>query len=123
MSVCLCFPPSFLWTLKIILTPLFYSQIELYNFRKGVDVKVEVSHTLFDLERIFDSNGGKAPLTYQRFQTVFSQLGPPAKAKPAPESLGCKTPDRTEEFDVPRTLQVSDLSFCDGQTHNQWLIH
>jgi len=71
----------------------------------GVDVKVEVSHTLFDLERIFDSNGGKAPLTYQRFQTVFSQLGPPAKAKPAPESLGCKTPDRTEEFDVPRTLQ------------------
>lgn len=72
---------------------------------KGVEVKVEVSHTLFDLERIFDLNGGKAPLTYQRFQTVFSQLGAPPKAKLAPETLDCKTPDRAKEFDVPKSLQ------------------
>jgi len=71
---------------------------------KGVQVKVEVSHTLFDLERIYDQNGGKAPLTYQRFQTVFAALGAPPKAKPAPETLGCSTPKREKEFDVPKTL-------------------
>lgn len=71
---------------------------------KGVEVRVEVSHTLFDLERILDINGGKAPLTYQRFQTVLSQLGSPPKAKTKPESLSCKTPARTKEFDVPSSL-------------------
>ena len=75
---------------------------------------MEVSHTLFDLERIYDQNGGKAPLTYQRFQTVFAALGAPPKAKPAPETLGCSTPKREKEFDVPKTLIVSGCG-CSGK--------
>lgn len=80
-------------------------KIEAALAAKGVRVTVEVSHTLFDLERIFDANGGKAPLTYQRFQTVISGLGAPPKPKPAPEALNCKTPERAEEFRVPLTLE------------------
>lgn len=80
------------------------AKIEQILKGKGVQLKVEVSHTLFNLERIVDTNGGKAPLTFKRFQTVISQLGSPPKAKPAPESLSCNTPDRTKEFDVPKSL-------------------
>ena len=67
---------------------------------------MEVSHTLFDLERIYDHNGGKAPLTYQRFQTVFASLGAPPKPKPAPESIPGTDTEREKEFHVPKTLQV-----------------
>ena len=37
--------------------------------------------------RTIAKNGGKPPLTYQRLQTVLSQMGPPPKHVPPPEGL------------------------------------
>ncbi|XP_052224895.1 cryptochrome-2-like [Dreissena polymorpha] len=71
-----------------------------------VEVVKCVSHTLYDTERIIAKNGGSPPLTYQRFQTVLSQLGPPPKAVSLnKEQLAkCRSPDGTDDeegYDVP----------------------
>ncbi|XP_074417427.1 cryptochrome-2-like isoform X2 [Larus michahellis] len=61
----------------------------------GVEVVREVSHTLYDTERILALNDGKAPLTYKRLQSLLASLGPPEKPAPAlmQEHLqGCCTP-------------------------------
>ncbi|NXC78535.1 CRY2 protein, partial [Anhinga anhinga] len=51
--------------------------------RHGVEVIQEVSHTLYDTERVLALNDGKAPLTYKRLQTLLASLGPPEKPAPA----------------------------------------
>ncbi|XP_030647938.1 cryptochrome circadian regulator 5 [Chanos chanos] len=61
----------------------------------GVEIIKEVSHTLYNLERIIDENKGKAPLTYKRFQTIVSAIGPPRKPVPPPtqqDMQGVNTP-------------------------------
>ncbi|XP_010281210.1 PREDICTED: cryptochrome-2-like [Phaethon lepturus] len=61
----------------------------------GVEVIREVSHTLYDTERVLALNDGKAPLTYKRLQSLLALLGPPEKPAPAltQEHLqGCLTP-------------------------------
>ncbi|XP_072740903.1 cryptochrome-2-like [Ciconia boyciana] len=63
--------------------------------RHGVEVIREVSHTLYDTERVLALNDGKAPLTYKRLQSLLASLGPPEKPAPAltREHLrGCRTP-------------------------------
>ncbi|NXS50437.1 CRY1 protein, partial [Balaeniceps rex] len=51
--------------------------------RHGVEVIQEVSHTLYDTERVLALNDGKAPLTYKRLQSLLASLGPPEKPVPA----------------------------------------
>ncbi|XP_051494585.1 cryptochrome-2-like isoform X3 [Apus apus] len=61
----------------------------------GVEVIREVSHTLYDTERVLALNNGKAPLTYKHLQSLLASLGPPEKPAPAltQEHLqGCFTP-------------------------------
>ncbi|XP_062617610.1 cryptochrome-1-like [Saccostrea cucullata] len=61
-----------------------------------------VSHTLYDTQRTISKNGGKAPLTYQRLQTVLSSLGPPPKPTDSPTE--CKTTtesDHDKKYGVP----------------------
>uniref|UniRef100_A0A2C9JDL3 Photolyase/cryptochrome alpha/beta domain-containing protein n=1 Tax=Biomphalaria glabrata TaxID=6526 RepID=A0A2C9JDL3_BIOGL len=78
----------------------------------GVEVIKCVSHTLYDVHRTVQTNGGKAPISYQGFQAVLSKLGPPAPALPAPtvaDLSGCKTPispTHEKDYGVPT---LSDL--------------
>ncbi|XP_035753346.1 cryptochrome-2-like [Egretta garzetta] len=61
----------------------------------GVEVIREVSHTLYDTQRVLALNDSKAPLTYKRLQSLLAALGPPEKPAPAltQEHLqGCRTP-------------------------------
>lgn len=44
-----------------------------------VDVSTSISHTLYDVELILKKNANKAPLTYQKFQSIITGLGPPPK--------------------------------------------
>ncbi|NXL54180.1 CRY2 protein, partial [Podilymbus podiceps] len=64
----------------------------------GVEVIREVSHTLYDTERVLALNDGKAPLTYKHLQSLLASLGPPEKPAPAltREHLqdGCARPAR-----------------------------
>lgn len=45
----------------------------------GVEVIIENSHTLYDLDRIIELNGHKPPLTYKRFQAIISRMELPKK--------------------------------------------
>ena len=50
----------------------------------GVEVVKCVSHTLYDVHKTVEANGGSTPLTYQKFQSIAAKMGAPAKALPKP---------------------------------------
>ncbi|KAF3860806.1 hypothetical protein F7725_001061 [Dissostichus mawsoni] len=80
----------------------------------GVEVIVKTSHTLYDLNKIIELNGGQPPLTYKRFQTLISRMDPPEMPV---ETLSdalmgrCVTPvseDHGEKYGVP---SLEELGF------------
>uniref|UniRef100_W5NDT5 Cryptochrome-1 n=1 Tax=Lepisosteus oculatus TaxID=7918 RepID=W5NDT5_LEPOC len=79
-----------------------------------VEVIVRVSHTLYDLDKIIELNGGQPPLTYKRFQTLISRMDPletPAEPITAEVMGKCTTPvsdDHDEKFGVP---SLEELGF------------
>ncbi|XP_061781180.1 cryptochrome-1-like isoform X2 [Nerophis lumbriciformis] len=80
----------------------------------GVEVVVKTSHTLYDLDKIIELNGGQPPLTYKRFQTLISRLDPPEMpAETLSNSLmaHCVTPisdDHGDKYGVP---SLEELGF------------
>ncbi|TWW56155.1 Cryptochrome-1 [Takifugu flavidus] len=80
----------------------------------GVEVIVKISHTLYDLDKIIELNGGHPPLTYKRFQTLISRMDPPEM--PVETLSGnlmgrCVTPiseDHGEKYGVP---SLEELGF------------
>ncbi|XP_038636619.1 cryptochrome-1b isoform X2 [Scyliorhinus canicula] len=73
----------------------------------GVEVIVQISHTLYDLDMIIDRNGGQPPLTYKHFQTLVSRMESidmPVGTMTA-ETIGkCITPvldDHDDKYGVP----------------------
>ncbi|XP_048111551.1 cryptochrome circadian regulator 3b [Alosa alosa] len=73
----------------------------------GVEVNVKTSHTLYNLDKIIELNGGQPPLTYKRFQTLVSTMDPPdPPQKPLSKALmgRCTTPvseNHQEKYGVP----------------------
>uniref|UniRef100_A0A8D0CN33 Photolyase/cryptochrome alpha/beta domain-containing protein n=1 Tax=Scleropages formosus TaxID=113540 RepID=A0A8D0CN33_SCLFO len=80
----------------------------------GVEVIVKISHTLYDLDRIIELNGGQPPLTYKRFQTLISRMDPPElPVEPLSEAFmgTCITPvsdDHGDKYGVP---SLEELGF------------
>ncbi|XP_061647129.1 cryptochrome-1-like isoform X2 [Phyllopteryx taeniolatus] len=90
----------------------------------GVEVIVKISHTLYDLDKIIELNGGQPPLTYKRFQTLISRLDPPEMpVETLSESLmaKCITPvleDHGDKYGVP---SLEELGFdIDGLPTAVW---
>ncbi|KAM4602656.1 cryptochrome circadian regulator 5 [Polymixia lowei] len=73
----------------------------------GVEVIYKISHTLYDIDRIIEENNGKAPLTFNRLQTLVKSLGPPKRPVPAPtveDMEGVKTPhseNHEDKYGIP----------------------
>ncbi|XP_031423159.1 cryptochrome circadian regulator 3b [Clupea harengus] len=73
----------------------------------GVEVTVKTAHTLYNLDKIIEVNGGQPPLTYKRFQTLVSTMDPPeAPLEPLSKAVmgSCITPvseDHREKYGVP----------------------
>mmetsp|Transcript_30200 Transcript_30200/g.48037 ORF Transcript_30200/g.48037 Transcript_30200/m.48037 type:complete len:548 (+) Transcript_30200:499-2142(+) len=44
----------------------------------GVQVVTATGHTMYDPEKIFEANGNKIPLTYQKFTKILSKIGKPS---------------------------------------------
>ncbi|XP_013384158.1 cryptochrome-1-like isoform X1 [Lingula anatina] len=95
----------------------------------NVEVIQKISHTLYDTEKVIARNGGSAPLTYQRFQTVLSQLGAPprtAETLTSEHLKGCITPvtaDHDQDYGVPTlkdlkvdTADMGEVVFPGGET-------
>lgn len=72
------------------------------------------SHTLYNLQKVIDKNGGIAPLTYKRFQRVIGRMDPPARpVEPVTQDTFARavTPfsiDHDERYGVPK---LEDLGF------------
>eukprot|EP00058_Branchiostoma_floridae_P024013 XP_002609503.1 hypothetical protein BRAFLDRAFT_230208 [Branchiostoma floridae] len=47
---------------------------------EGVEVVNYVAHTLYNIDKIIEYNGGSAPLTYRQFQKVLKDFGAPPQA-------------------------------------------
>ncbi|KAJ6658993.1 hypothetical protein lerEdw1_019630 [Lerista edwardsae] len=90
----------------------------------GVEVIVRISHTLYDLDKIIELNGGQPPLTYKRFQTLISRMEPlemPVETITAEVMSKCTTPvsdDHDEKYGVP---SLEELGFdTDGLPSAVW---
>uniref|UniRef100_A0A8C3ACC1 Cryptochrome-1 n=1 Tax=Cyclopterus lumpus TaxID=8103 RepID=A0A8C3ACC1_CYCLU len=90
----------------------------------GVEVTVRISHTLYDLDRIIELNGGQSPLTYKRFQTLISRMDSvetPADSITADVMGKCRTPlseDHDDKFGVP---SLEELGFdTEGLSSAVW---
>ncbi|KAM7181945.1 cryptochrome-1 isoform 2-T4 [Macrochelys suwanniensis] len=90
----------------------------------GVEVIVRISHTLYDLDKIIELNGGQPPLTYKRFQTLISRmesLEMPVETITAEVMEKCTTPvsdDHDEKYGVP---SLEELGFdTDGLPSAVW---
>ena len=74
-----------------------------------------MSFTLFHLIRIFAKNGGSAPLTYKRFQTIASTIGPPVTPVDSlsKELIGtAQSPfddDHDEKYGVPSLKDLGEF--------------
>ncbi|KAM6979682.1 cryptochrome circadian regulator 3b [Aplochiton taeniatus] len=80
----------------------------------GVEVVDRTSHTLYNLEKILELNGGHPPLTYKRFQTLLGSIpAPEPPVEPLTKaSMGrCVTPTAEgfkNKYGVPR---LDELGF------------
>ncbi|XP_031408457.1 cryptochrome-1, partial [Meleagris gallopavo] len=90
----------------------------------GVEVIVRISHTLYDLDKIIELNGGQPPLTYKRFQTLISRMEPlemPVETITPEVMQKCTTPvsdDHDEKYGVP---SLEELGFdTDGLPSAVW---
>ncbi|TRY58935.1 hypothetical protein DNTS_013432 [Danionella cerebrum] len=90
----------------------------------GVEVIVRISHTLYDLDKIIELNGGQSPLTYKRFQTLISRMEAvetPTESITAEVMGTCTTPvsdDHDEKFGVP---SLEELGFdTEGLSSAVW---
>ncbi|NXB69517.1 CRY1 protein, partial [Donacobius atricapilla] len=90
----------------------------------GVEVIVRISHTLYDLDKIIELNGGQPPLTYKRFQTLISRMEPlemPVETITPEIMKKCTTPvsdDHDEKYGVP---SLEELGFdTDGLPSAVW---
>uniref|UniRef100_A0AAV2IXS3 Cryptochrome-1 n=1 Tax=Knipowitschia caucasica TaxID=637954 RepID=A0AAV2IXS3_KNICA len=90
----------------------------------GVEVTVCVSHTLYDLDKIIELNGGQSPLTYKHFQTLISHMDPvevPVETITAEVMGKCTTPlseDHDDKFGVP---SLEELGFdIEGLSSAVW---
>ncbi|KAM9854250.1 cryptochrome-1b [Aulostomus maculatus] len=90
----------------------------------GVEVMLQISHTLYDLNKIIEVNGGQPPLTYKCFQALISCLGPvdrPVETVTSEVLKTCATPitdDHDDKFGVP---SLEELGFeTEGLTTAVW---
>uniref|UniRef100_A0A8D0CI62 Cryptochrome-1 n=1 Tax=Scleropages formosus TaxID=113540 RepID=A0A8D0CI62_SCLFO len=90
----------------------------------GVEVVVRISHTLYDLDKIIELNGGQSPLTYKRFQTLISRMEAvetPVESITAEVMGKCTTPvfdDHDDKFGVP---SLEELGFnTEGLSSAVW---
>uniref|UniRef100_A0A0L8IG34 Photolyase/cryptochrome alpha/beta domain-containing protein n=1 Tax=Octopus bimaculoides TaxID=37653 RepID=A0A0L8IG34_OCTBM len=80
----------------------------------GVEVIIRTCHTLYESQKILDLNGGRPPLTYNKFQKILENMKMPPKPLDiitASDWGNCQTPlssDHDDKYGVP-TLE--DLGF------------
>ncbi|ESP04097.1 hypothetical protein LOTGIDRAFT_180057 [Lottia gigantea] len=93
--------------------------IDILAEELNVKILKHVSHTLYDTNRIIEKNGGKAPLTISKLQSIVKQVGNPSKPLDAPTLQHFKDikiesdEDISENYKVPTLEELGqDPSLC-----------
>ncbi|KAJ7339436.1 hypothetical protein OS493_005834 [Desmophyllum pertusum] len=96
--------------------------------KAGIEVETRICHSLYDLDKIIEKNGGTAPLTYKKLCSVVSSMGPPLKPIPTVDKKmfdGCSTPLSDEnnyqlptlhELGIETPEESSNILFPGGET-------
>ncbi|CAH2325886.1 cryptochrome-2 [Pelobates cultripes] len=87
----------------------------------GVEVIVENSHTLYDLDRIIELNGHSPPLTYKRFQAIISRMDLPRRPCPSVTPQQMETCKAEIHRNHDATYGVPSLEELGFQYDNQGL--
>ncbi|XP_078663628.1 cryptochrome-1-like isoform X3 [Branchiostoma floridae x Branchiostoma belcheri] len=93
----------------------------------GVEVVNYVAHTLYNIDKIIEYNGGTAPLTYRKFQKVLRDFGAPPQASEmatAEHFANCSLPPedlRDEKYDMVTLEELgvkceNPFKFVGGET-------
>jgi len=87
------------------------SDIETLAKERKVKVETFTSHTLFHPEQIIAKNRGDVPMTYQKYCTLFSSMGPPPKPLDAPDKISeeakpLKELAKNQTYDIPTLDEV-----------------
>ncbi|XP_051764190.1 cryptochrome circadian regulator 4 [Ctenopharyngodon idella] len=107
-------------------------EIQALAEERGLQTHTCVSHTLYDVERIIQANGGSPPLTYKKFLHVLSVLGEPEKPArdvSAEDFLRCPTlTDHEQAYGVPSLADLglevqSEALWPGGETHALQRLH
>lgn len=106
------------------------SKISEVASKDGIEVETKVCHSLYDLDKIIEKNGGTPPLTYKKLCTIVSSMGTPSKPIPTIDKKtfdGCTTPlgdDEDGKYQVPTLEELgiempeesSSVLFPGGET-------
>ncbi|KAM4721522.1 cryptochrome-2 isoform 2-T2 [Rhinophrynus dorsalis] len=80
----------------------------------GVEVIVENSHTLYELDRIIELNGHSPPLTYKRFQAIISRMELPRRPAPTvtrQQMDACRAEIKSNHDDSYGVPSLEELGF------------
>ncbi|XP_077318083.1 cryptochrome-2 isoform X2 [Lithobates pipiens] len=80
----------------------------------GVEVIVESSHTLYDLDKIIEMNGNSPPLTYKRFQAIVSRMELPRRPVPSitrQQMEKCRAEIKSTHDDTYGVPSLEELGF------------
>uniref|UniRef100_A0A8C5QEW6 Cryptochrome circadian regulator 2 n=1 Tax=Leptobrachium leishanense TaxID=445787 RepID=A0A8C5QEW6_9ANUR len=90
----------------------------------GVEVIVENSHTLYDLDRIIELNNHSPPLTYKRFQAIISRMDLPRRPCPSVTSQqmdACRAEIKRNHDATYGVPSLEELGFqCDNLGPAVW---
>lgn len=86
-------------------------QMQKIATKHGVKVQTKFSHTLYHTYSVIKQNGGKAPLTYQKFLSVVESMPLPDPALDAPKNIPekCKPDLDSEELKDPKCYDVPSM--------------
>ncbi|CAH1250048.1 CRY1 [Branchiostoma lanceolatum] len=86
----------------------------------GVEVVNYVAHTLYNVDKIIEYNGGTAPLTYRKFQKVLRDFGkPPQASETATEEhfASCSVPPEALRDEKYNMVTLEELGIrCENPT-------
>lgn len=133
------------WNVSLL---TFEHDIEPYSLKRdvtvqeiakkhGVKVHIEKSHTIYDPAEILKKNGGRPPLTYQKYGTLSATLKIPqpvdvpesvsSDSVPKPDAnerkkANCYDPPKLEELEV-KAEDLVDCKFPGGETEALRRLH
>jgi cryptochrome len=84
--------------------------IETLCNKMGIRVEKRTSHTLYDLDNLYQRNGQKVPMTMNSLISLLNRVGDPESPLPAPDVLHLSFPSLPETVNIATCYAVPTLT-------------